>query len=81
MDREGKAGDALKVFCREFGIPDNLTFDGSKEQGGKNTEFMKQINKHNIDYHVAELDHHKQNSAEGKIHEVRRKWYMIIVHK
>ena len=81
MDSKGKAGDALKVFCREFGIPDNLTFDGSKEQGGKNTEFMKQINKHNIDYHVTEPDHHKQNPAEGVIHEVRRKWYRVMVRK
>ena len=42
MDSKGKAGDALKIFCREFGIPENLTFDGSKEKNCKGTEFMKQ---------------------------------------
>ena len=31
MDSKGKAGDALKVFCREFGIPEHLIFDGSRE--------------------------------------------------
>ena len=41
MDSKGKAGDALKVFCREFGIPEHLTFDGSREQCCKGTEFMK----------------------------------------
>ena len=73
MDSKGKAGDVLKIFCREFGIPDNLTFDGSKEQGEKNTEFMKQIRKHNIDYHIKEPYLHQQKPAEGVIHEVPRK--------
>ena len=48
MDRKGKAGDALKVFCREFGVPESLTFDGSKEQTGKNTTFMKEVRHQNI---------------------------------
>ena len=30
MDSKGKAGDALQVFCREFGVPESLTFYGSK---------------------------------------------------
>ena len=30
MDSKSKAGDALKVFCQEFGVPEKLTFDGSK---------------------------------------------------
>ena len=32
MDSKKKVGEALKVFCREFGVPHDLTFDGSKEQ-------------------------------------------------
>ena len=28
MDKKGKAGDALKEFCRYFGVPEHLTFDG-----------------------------------------------------
>jgi hypothetical protein len=38
-----KDGDALHAFCREYGAPDKLRFDGSKEQTGKNTEFQRQI--------------------------------------
>ena len=37
MDSKGKAGDALRVFCEEFGVPDRLVSDGSKEQTGHKT--------------------------------------------
>ena len=35
MENKKEAGDALKIFCREFGIPKNLISDGSKKQTGK----------------------------------------------
>ena len=28
MDRKVKAGEALRVFCQEFGVPERLTIDG-----------------------------------------------------
>ena len=40
MDNKGKSGDALKEFCRKFGVPEHLTFDGSKEQMCKGTTFI-----------------------------------------
>ena len=81
MDSKGKAGDALRLFCQEFGVPEKLTFDGSKEQTGKNTKFMKQIRSHNINYHISEPDMHNQNPVEGVIRELRRKWYRIMIRK
>ena len=81
MDSKSRAGDALKIFCREFGVPDHLTFDGSGEQNGKNTTFMQQIKKHNITHHTTEPNLHQQNPAEGVIREVRRKWYRVMVRK
>ena len=81
MDKKSKAGDALRLFCAEFGIPDRLTFDGSKEQTGTGTEFMKQIRKNDIDYHVTEPDRHNQNPAEGVIREIRKKWFRVMVRK
>jgi hypothetical protein len=30
MDSKSKAGDALRTFCKEFGVPEKLRFDGSK---------------------------------------------------
>ena len=81
MDSKSKAGDAFRVFCKEFGIPDELTFDGSKEQVCKNTTFMKQIRKHDVTYHVTEPNLHNQNPAEGVIREIRRKWYRVMIRK
>ena len=52
MDRKKKAGDALRLFCQELGVPEKLIFDGSKEQTKKGTEFMNQIRSQNIDYHI-----------------------------
>ena len=58
MDSKRKAGDALGLFCQEFGVPEQLTFDSSKEQCGKGTQFMKQIRRHDINYHILEPDLH-----------------------
>ena len=43
MNSKGEAGDALRTFCREFGVPEHLTFDGK-------TQFMSQIRKNDINY-------------------------------
>lgn len=81
MDLKSKAGDALRTFCSEFGVPERLTFDGSKEQTEKGTEFTMQICWNDIDYHVIEPDRHNQNPAEGVIHEIRWKWFHAMVRK
>ena len=81
MDSKKKAGDALRLFCQEFGVPEKLTFDGSKEQSMKGTQFMKQVRTHNIDYHISEPDLHNQNPVEGVIGELRRKWYRVMIRK
>ena len=81
MKTKSQAGDALKLFCQEFGVPKKLTFDGSKEQCSAGTTFMKQIWQHGIDYHIAEADLHNQNPCEGVICELRRKWYHIMIRK
>ena len=44
-----KAGYALRIFCQEFGVPERINFDGSKEQSKPGTEFMQQIRTHIID--------------------------------
>ena len=81
MDSKGKAGDALRLFCQEFGVPEKLTMDGSKEQTGKHTEFMKQVRKHDIDYHIIEPDSPNQNPCEHTIGELRRKWFRLMIRK
>jgi hypothetical protein len=81
MDSKGKTGDAFKEFCNEFGVPDKLTFDSSKEQTKGGTTFMKEICKHNVDYHIIEPERPNQNPAEGVIRELRKRWFRIMVKK
>ena len=78
MDRKVKSGEALRVFCQEFGVPERLTMDGAKEQIGYNSDFMHQIQKNGIDFHVIALERHNPNPAEGAIIEIRRKWFRVM---
>ena len=70
MNSKRKAGDALRLFFQEFGVSEQLIFDSSKEQYGKGIQFMKQIQCHNIDYHILEPDLHNKNLVEGVIGEL-----------
>ena len=79
MDSKGKAGEALRIFCQEFGVPYKLTFDGSQEHNGKRTEFMHQIRKNDIEYHVIDPERHNENPDEGVIRKVQRKWYHTMM--
>ena len=79
MDYKSKAGYALKLFCKQLGVTEKLTFDGYKEQACKLATFMKQVHRQGIDYHISEPDLHNQNTVEGFIRELRRKWYHTMV--
>lgn len=81
MDSKVQAGEALRLFCQEYGVPQQLTYDGSREQTGKKTEFMKQVRKHDIDYHIIEPFRHNQNQAEGVIREIRRRLLRVMARK
>ena len=81
MDSKGKAGDALRVFCEEFGVPESLVVDGSREQTGRNTKFMAQVRKHNMKLTITEANRPNQSPAEGVVREVRRKWYRAVFAK
>jgi hypothetical protein len=75
------AGDSLRQFINEYGRPEKLTFDGSQEQCGKKTEFMHNVRKYSINYHVTEPYRPNHNFAEGVIREIRKKWYRIMVRR
>jgi hypothetical protein len=81
MSNKSSAGDSLRKFIHEFGRPEKLTFDGSQEQCGKKTEFMSNIRKYSIDYHVTEPHRPNHNFAEGVIREIRRKRFRVMVRK
>ena len=45
MDTKKKVGEVLRVFCREFGVPECLTMDGAPYQVGRNSSFMEEVRK------------------------------------
>ena len=81
MEHKSSAGEGLRQFVHDFGRPEKLTFDGSAEQCGKKTEFMKNVRKYSVDYHVTEPFRPNHNLAESVIREIRKKWFRIMVRK
>jgi hypothetical protein len=81
MARKADAGLALKSFIMEFGVPEDLTIDGSKEQSSEGTEFMKSCRRNNIQVTRTEPERPNQNPAEGVIREVRRCWFWTMIRK
>ena len=81
MSTKSAAGDGLRQFIHDFGRPERLTFDGSQEQCGRKTEFMKNIRQYSVDYHVTEPERPNHNFAESVIREIRKKWFRIMVKK
>jgi Reverse transcriptase (RNA-dependent DNA polymerase) len=78
MSSKAQVGKALKEFINDFGIPEDLTFDGAKEQMGRNSDFMKIVRKYGISYHVSEPYQPRQNPTEGVIREVRSRWFRVM---
>ena len=81
MEHKSSAGQALKQFISDFGIPDKLVCDGAAEQVGKQTEFQSTVWKHAIDLHVTEPHRHNQSMVEGVVQEIRKRWFCIILKK
>ena len=80
MEHKSSAGQALKQFISDFGIPDKLVYDGAAEQVGKRTEFQA-IQKHAIDLHVTEPHRHNQSKVEGMVQEIQKRWFHIMLKK
>ena len=84
MEHKSSAGQALKQFIFDFGIPDKLVCDGAAEQVGKQTEFQSTVQKHATDLHVTEPHephHHNQSKVEGIVREIRKRWFRIMLKK
>ena len=52
------AGEALKLFISQFGVPEDLIFDSAIEQYGKGTFFMKQIVYRGMNKYLSESHRH-----------------------
>jgi hypothetical protein len=81
MEKKSLAGAALRQFIRDFGVPEQLTFDGSAEQTKPKTDFMKHIRDYGIDYHITESHRPQQNRAETVIREIKKRWFRQMVKR
>ena len=63
----------LQDFISDFGVPERLTFDGAQAQVGQHTQFMRTIQRHNINYHVSSQRRPNENPAEATIREVKKR--------
>ena len=76
----GSLGYSYRDFCHDFGIPENLTFDGYSPQARRKNLFMKTIVKYDIQYHISSPHSTNENPAEGSMRELKNRWHLII-HK
>ena len=68
----------LDKFVKEYGSPDKMTYDGAQEKIRRKTEFQILMRKYEIKGHVTEKKYPNQNSVEGCIQELRRRWYCTM---
>jgi hypothetical protein len=81
MARKAYAGKALREFVLEYGSPDDVTINGSKEQNAKGTEFMKTCQPNDVRVTRTEPERPNQNPAEGVIHEVLGRWFCTMIRE
>jgi hypothetical protein len=74
-------GDTLTQFIGNFGAPAHLTFDGASVQTGPRTRFLEAIRRYEIKYHVSGPRRPNENPAEQSIHEIKKRWYRIMLKK
>ena len=81
MESKALAGDALKEFITDYGVPDKIIMDGAGDETGKRSTFIEQVQEHHIDYHATELERYNQSRVEGVIREIRKKWFRVMTKK
>ncbi len=75
------AGEALRAFGDDVGVPDTLIFDGALEQCSPKSEFMQFIRSNHVHWRITEPYSHWQNRAEDKIREIRKKWRALRLRR
>ena len=82
MEKKSFAGTVLRQFIHDFGVPEQLTFNGLVEQTKPKTDFMKHIWDYGIDFHITEPHRPQQNQAEMVIQEIKKRWFcQMVKHK
>ena len=73
MQSKSEVSDALIMFMEDVGIPRKLIFDGSQEQNGPNSKFMRTVKRNQIMWSNTEPYSQWQNRAELGVREVKTK--------
>ena len=81
MESKSSAGQGLKQFIADYGVPEKIICDGSAEQTGKHTEFANLVRKHGIDLHHTEPSRHNLSKVEGVTWELRKRWFQVMSKK
>ncbi len=71
--RKGDCDYALKQFIKEYGAPDSMITDGSKEQSSKGSKFQATLRKNNIMGVVTRTYRPNHNPCETVIRELRKR--------
>ena len=70
--------DTLKKFVADYGAPDLMITDGSKEQTAPGSKFQATLRRYKIPTQVSGPYRPNQNPAETVIRELRKRWYRTI---
>ena len=75
---KGDCDLALKKFITDYGAPDTMVTDGSREQTSRGSKWQAILRKNNITGVVTQPHRPNQNPAETVIRELRKRWYRNI---
>ena len=78
ITKKSDCHEALNTFLRDYGAPDSMIMDGSKEQTQKNTKFQATLRKNNVLPIITLPARPNHNPSESVIREVRKKWYRAV---
>ena len=73
IEKKSDCNEALSKFIHDFGAPDEMTMNGSKEKTCQNSNFQKLFKKHDIPSRVCEPERPNNNPEERCIREVRKR--------
>ena len=75
VHNKSNCDEDLSNFINDFGTPDEMTMNGSKNQTGRNSNFNKLLKNHNIPSRIFEPDSPNNNPVERSIIKVRKLWH------
>ncbi len=76
--KEKHVDQALKNFLRDYGVPDTMTMDGSKEQTARGSEFEDRRRKTHITPVITLPQRPNNNPREVVIRDLQKRWFRMM---